>query len=299
MVDFAGGLEPGFGPYLEQQKVPLIGPSWTEFWGTTLGHKYVYEVDASLPTEFITQFAVAKALGGTKVGAIGEGTNFDKLWAYGAQLYGLQWYKDEQTLPTAPSFAAPCLALQQGGVNVLLSPFGDLTVKQIVDQCAAQGYHPIIIGQSATTNPDWLTDSNFVKAGGSISSFPWFQTSVPAIATFNQVMQKYDPAALTSTPAVTSLAWASMMVFEGAAKAANLGTGASGQQVITGLNTITNNNFGGLTPTLTYANGGNLQLPNCSWLIAKVGTAFQVANNGQRECIPYSEVLQGFGKLST
>jgi branched-chain amino acid transport system substrate-binding protein len=294
----------GWAPYAAKTNTPMIGANWNESWGTALAHPNVYEVDATLAAEYAQQFAYAKSLGATKVGGIWSpqsgGQYLPKAWAYLAPLSGLTFVKAVSANETSPSFAAPCLALKSAGVDVLVTPLGDQPYKQIVDQCAIQGFHPIVLGNSAQTNPDWLTDSNFSKAGGSISGFPWFDTSVPAIATFNQVMKQYDPAALTSVPAIAALSWATMQVFGAGAKAANFGSSPTSQELVAGLNSISNNTFGGLTPPLTYTNGGNIQVPRCTYVIYKgTDSAWHVLQNGSSKlfCVDQS-VVNRFAAIS-
>jgi branched-chain amino acid transport system substrate-binding protein len=288
----------GWGPYVEQAGVPVIGPSWDEGFGTTQSHANVYSIGSSQASQFVEQFQAAKYFGGTKAGSIfdpSQSSAVGKMIAFSATALplGISFYKAIGAAEQSPSFAAPCLALKQASVDVLVTPFADQPYKQIVDSCAAQGWKPIVLGDSAQTNPDWLTDSNFVKAGGSIEGFPWFDTSIPAIATFNQVMQQNDPSALHTVPLIAALVWATMEVFAAGAKAANLGNNATPQQLISGLNTISNNTFGGLTPPLTFSNGGNLKVTNCTYVIYK-GTdkSWHVLQNGSSVvfCLPQSDV---------
>ena len=64
--------------------------------------------------------------------------------------------------------------------------------------------------------------------------------------------------------------------------------------LVAGLDTFNGDTFGGLTPPLTYANGGNLQIPVCPYIVKVANGAFQLLNGGQRLCVPSAEVAKAF-----
>jgi branched-chain amino acid transport system substrate-binding protein len=282
----------GWLPTAEQLGVPVIGTGQVSQYGKTMGHKNVYIIDAIYPATWAMAMQAAKQLGGTKIGTAGDpaqgGTLDIPTFKAFASDFGMSFAKGVAAAATAPSYVAQCLALKQSGADTYQTPFETSAFLNFVDQCAAQGWHPVVVGQEAQNTGAWLKDPNFAKSGGSISSFPWFNTSVPAIATYNQVMQQYDPDALVNNPVIATQAWAIMQVFAGAAKAANLGPNATYAQLVSGLQTIKNDTFGGLTPPLTYANGGNLQPPTCGYIIKRDGSNWALLNNGQLLCVPYA-----------
>jgi len=78
---------------------------------------------------------------------------------------------------------------------------------------------------------------------------------------------KYSPG-LTSGQgygAVASIGWASGLVFAYAVQHGAVTPSSPGSAVIKGLDTVSNNTFGGFTPPLTYTAGKAAQVP-CSFV---------------------------------
>jgi branched-chain amino acid transport system substrate-binding protein len=281
-------------PNAAKQGVPLVGSNDAMY--TVVGRPDMFPVDTSLPAVFLLGVYAGEQLGGKKLGFAGDpaygGTIEIPGWKFGAGVYGLTFGKGALASATAPSYIAPCLALKQAGVDTFISSYEASAYKQFIDQCAEQGYHLIVAGQTAQVAPFWLTDPAFAKSGGSLDGFPWFDTSEPAVATFNDAIKQYDPSALNVSPTNASEAWATMVVFGAAAAAAHLGDNPTYAQMIAGFDTITNNTFGGITPPLTYANGGNLHSTNCGYVINSSGGKLSVFNNGNPVCVPAAAVSQ-------
>jgi branched-chain amino acid transport system substrate-binding protein len=189
----------------------------------------------------------------------------------------------------SPSLVAPCLALKGAGADVLASIVGDQPAKAFMDSCGTQNYQPIITGTSADLTPTWLKDPQFSKAVATLPTFPWWDTSVPAIANFNKVINQYDPSGLQVNPVVATMAWDTMLVFAAGAKAGHLGDNPTPAQLISGLGTINNETFGGLTPPLNYANGGNVVPPLCPFGAKIANGQFQLLNGGNRLCTSTAE----------
>jgi branched-chain amino acid transport system substrate-binding protein len=80
-----------------------------------------------------------------------------------------------------------------------------------------------------------------------------------------------------------------MTVFAAGAKAGNLGDNPTSAQLVTGLQTINNETFGGITPPLTYANGGNLTPPLCVHAAQVTNGQFKLLNGGQPICTTAAE----------
>jgi branched-chain amino acid transport system substrate-binding protein len=298
-LDIGGGQN--VGPYAASKNIPMVGGIYMDSWGTGISHPNVYMVSAHVFAEWAADMQVIKQLGGSKFGFVTyaqTGTTGEiSAFQYLAQQGGLPYKKTVTVSFTQPDYTAQCLALKQAGVDAINTSIPDQPLKTLLDQCAVQGYHPIMVGQEAQLSGIWLSDPNFAKSGGTIPTFPWFDTSVPAIQNYINVMKQYDPAALngaTGSQEAATEAWASMVVLGAAAKAGNVGPTSTPADLVRGLQTINGDTFGGLTPPLNYANGGNLNVPVCPYVVKVSNGQWQVLNNGQRLCIPSSEVSEAF-----
>jgi hypothetical protein len=166
-----------------------------------------------------------------------------------------------------------------------------------MDDCYSQGYKPIFVGQGEQANQDWLGDPAFAKSGASITGFLFTNTSTPAIAAYDEAMKEYFPSANKVVPLVTTTVWNAMVILGQGAANAHVGDNATPAQEIAGLNMITNDNHGGLTPPLTYANGGNTQLGGCTFSVITAGSQYQLAHNGQPGCITNTQAAGYYAAL--
>jgi branched-chain amino acid transport system substrate-binding protein len=298
---YGGGCIQNFGPYAALKSVPLIGGQFSASWGTTFGHPNVYQVDTSLFAEEGVLFQYAKMQGATKMGFVADvqtgSPTVAKAWTVAMESAGLPVVKSVVINDTSPSFVAPCLALKQANVDAIGDIIGDRPAKALMDSCATQGYQPMWTGQSIDFTSTFWHDPAFSKSISTIPEFPWWDNSVPAIANFNQVLQKYDPGYLSANPAAATEAWVIGTVFATALKNGHVGDNPTSAQVVAGLQTISNDTFGGLTPPLTFANGGNLTPPLCVYGAHVVNGQPALLNGGKQLCTPKALAVKIFDTL--
>jgi branched-chain amino acid transport system substrate-binding protein len=293
---FGLGCIQNLGPYAAQKHVPLIGAEFSNSYSASLGNANVYEVDTSLASEEAALWQFVKKAGATKMGFVTDvqtgGANTYKIWKQAVLDAGLTYTKAVTINDVSPNFVAPCLALKQTGADVIGSSIGDQPIKAFMDSCATQGFKPIVTGQSIDLTPTWLHDPAFDRAISTIPDFPWWDTTIPAVKTFNQVMAQYDPSALKVNPAGATNAWATMTVFAAGATAGHMGDNPTSAQLVAGLNTINNETFGGITPPLTYTNGGNLIPPLCVHAAQVTNGQFKLLNGGNTICTTAAEATK-------
>jgi hypothetical protein len=106
----------------------------------------------------------------------------------------------------------------------------------------------------------------------------------------DKAILQYDPQAFAVDPTSAVDGWVTMTVLGAAAKAGNLGDHPTSAALEAGLNTIKNDTFGGLTVPLTFANGAEVNPPNCDYWVKVNHGQFQVLNQGQPECVPVAEM---------
>jgi branched-chain amino acid transport system substrate-binding protein len=185
---------------------------------------------------------------------------------------------------TAPSYTAPCLAAKASGADGLIMTLANSTLTSVATQCNQQGYKPSVVGAVGSISlPTWTSNPAFNNASVQIDTFPWWDTSNPAAADFNKAMQEFDPTALQD-PSIAAETWAAAMLFEAAAKNANLGDNPTSSEIKTGLDSMSNDTLGGLTPPLTYTNGN--RIIKCGRFATVSNGAFQLLQNGQYFCSP-------------
>jgi branched-chain amino acid transport system substrate-binding protein len=154
---------------------------------------------------------------------------------------------------SATSYTAACLQLKSGGYDaVALNAFTDTDIRFAKD-CVQQGYHPLWITVGTALTPAFLTTPALSGVVVSLLDFPWFVNDSPATQKFQAALAKYEPGIqndqLNYSPNL-SAAYAAGVVFAEAASKATDPTKVS--DIISGLATIKNNDFGGLTPPLTF-----------------------------------------------
>jgi branched-chain amino acid transport system substrate-binding protein len=188
---------------------------------------------------------------------------------------------------TAPSYTAQCLAAKSSGATALILTMGASTETLVANQCNQQGFKPRILAlDGGVTLPEWTTTPAFNNAVVQVDTFPWWESSSNTqIAQFNEAMKKYYPAGLDN-PGLSAAMWASAMMFEDAAKSANLGNNPTSAQVIASLNKFNKSTNGGLTPPLTFTNGN--RNVNCGRFGEITNGKFKILNKGQFACAPAS-----------
>lgn len=185
---------------------------------------------------------------------------------------------------TAPNYTAPCLAAKDSGADGLIMTLANSTLTSVATQCNQQGYKPEVVGAVGSISlPTWTSNPAFNNASVQIDTFPWWDTSNPAIAEFNQAMQQYDPTALQD-PSIAASTWAAAMLFEEAAKNGNLGDNPTPADVTKALNSISNDTLGGLTAPLTFTNGN--RTIKCGRFAAISNGKFSLVQDGQYFCSP-------------
>jgi branched-chain amino acid transport system substrate-binding protein len=130
------------------------------------------------------------------------------------------------------------------------------TFHHFVNDCSAQGFHPIYVNTGAM-NKSSLSVSALEGMVGITWDLPAETTSNAAIQTMVSAVDAYQPGITDSDswgPNVSNT-WASGMLFAAAAKAGNLGDNATSAQVLNGLYALHAETLGGLAPPLTYVQG--------------------------------------------
>jgi branched-chain amino acid transport system substrate-binding protein len=248
-----------WAPYIAQAGVPVIGgldPS-----APFITNPDFFATGTTLPVEVVGEAALAKAEGKKKLGVMYCSetplcAQVVPLTKGAAALNGLG-FASAAVSSTAPSYAAPCLAMKNEGVDALNVADNASVVQRIVDACAQLGYKPVVVNETASVASNWLTDAGFQGAQLS-SSNPWYTDGAnPGVAAFLSALKKYAPSVQGSTAFSydTLYEWLAGTMFKAAAAAGNLSPTSSPAQVKQALYKLNGTTLGGMAPPLVITPG--------------------------------------------
>jgi len=188
---------------------------------------------------------------------------------------------------SAASYTAQCLGAKGAGADGATVVAASNTALNVAESCASQGYKPVWVTTAGEMTTPWLAQSAVNGAIGDVQDAPWFDDSIPATKAMQAAISKYSPDVLTGQAfgATASIGWASGLVFAYAAQQEHLTPSSPSTAVITGLDTISNNTFGGFTPPLTYTAGKPAQVP-CSFVAGISGGKWTEPNGLKTICMP-------------
>jgi branched-chain amino acid transport system substrate-binding protein len=190
---------------------------------------------------------------------------------------------------SSAQYDSDCLKMKSLGANeVMLDslPPEDL---RIVPACAAQGYKPQWISGSAVLSSSFLQVPALVGTLAAYTAAPYFATTkqFPALKTYNQAINKYEPSAKTESDfgEQTLLGWLSGELFADAVTAAKVpaGKAVTSADVTKGLYALKNETLDGLTGPLNFTKGkGNYE--KCFYDVA-IATGKFIAPSNKVQCL--------------
>ena len=255
--------------YINQKQVPVIGNEGGSTWFYDSPYFFPHGVSGREP--FVEGYFAAPALSGAadgkkKVALLScleapicrdvKGKGPDAAKKYGLDLV----YNAEGSL-TQPDFTSHCLRAQSAGAEIFAVAMDGNTLHRVARSCAAVNYHPVYVTLTLALRTDFDTDPDMERFVGAVWSRAWFDTSVPAMQEFHASLKRYG-AGLLPSPG-SAFGWAAAKVFEQAAQ--KIGDNPTAAQVLEGLWSIRNNDFGGLTPPLTFTRGQPVKPYLCFW----------------------------------
>jgi branched-chain amino acid transport system substrate-binding protein len=184
---------------------------------------------------------------------------------------------------TATSYTAQCLQLQQQDVDYAQLNFTTAAAAKFVEDCQAQNYNPTWGSSEQAIGKD-LLDVPDITLYGPAYAFPSVAEN-PVVATFRDAMGKYakDDNWKEGT---ASFAWSGLEVLRKAL--AGVGPSPSRKDVTAALNTIKNEDLGGLLPNkITFTAGKPTAFGShpCSFVVG-IKDGKTTAPNGLRPVCP-------------
>jgi len=158
---------------------------------------------------------------------------------------------------TAPDYIAPCLSFEEKGVDAVFSAVNSDVVPRIAASCADQGYEPIEIASSATTQKSWTDDPNLDGAVFAGTNAVYTDESVPGVKSFLDALAEYAPEVPESPQFSYPLLypWAGGELFKAAAEAGEVSPTSTGADVVAGLHLLEDETLDGIAPPLNFPEG--------------------------------------------
>jgi branched-chain amino acid transport system substrate-binding protein len=289
ILDLSDDLESTWAKVVDAAKVPVIGQSESPNFGTDPNFYSAGTTVGPLIWGELKAAALGKV---TKVGALycaeiaACSQTVPLLTTLGKPLNIAVAYSAKVS-SSAVSYTAQCLGAKGAGANGATVVAASNTALTVAESCATQGYKPVWVTTAGEMTTPWLQQSAVNGAIGNVQDAPWFDDSIPATKAMQAAIAKYSPSVTTSQSfgAVASIGWAAGLVFGYAAEQEHLTPSAPSTAVITGLDTISNNTFGGFTPPLTYTAGKPAQVA-CSFIAGISNGKWTEPNGLKTVCMP-------------
>jgi branched-chain amino acid transport system substrate-binding protein len=287
---FADG---SFASYIASAGVPVLGglPASIPF----LTNPDFFATGATLPVQTIGVSGLAKAAGSKKLGVMYCSetplcAQFIPIAKAAAQLSGLG-FASVAISSTAPSYAAPCLAMKGDGVDALFVADNAAIVQRVVAACAQQGYKPAVVTETGEAATTWLHDPNFNGAILASSNPGYTDSSNPGVAAFLAALKKYDPRLIPSTAFTYDVfyPWIAGQLFETATKAGNLTPSSTPAEVKQALYKVSGTTLGGLSSPLPITAGKPVFSP-CYYGVTIKNGAYANLNGGKPTCLTTAQV---------
>lgn len=292
VIAFVGNLMPltvqASVSYLQQQDIPVIGgdASSATWWQSPVLFPQGSSDIGSDQAVFTIKAASAK--GYTKMGVLycvedptcSNGTQ-SLIQSGGGQQAGVTTVYSSSFSITQPDFTAQCLDAQQAGATLIYFAGDGDSLIRMANDCAAQGYKPLYVGDSLAITANLASDPNLNGLLAGQTNFPWMDSYTPAQATYQQAVKQYDPQLAGS--ATTAGEWAAGMLAVAASK--DLTSTPTSAEFFQGLWSIKDNNLGGLAPPLTFNQNAPATPSNCFFLMTLQNGQFVDLQNGNSQCV--------------
>jgi|SRR5579875_97809 branched-chain amino acid transport system substrate-binding protein len=289
ILDLSDDQESTWAKVPDAAKVPVIGQAESPTFGTDPNF---YSVGTTVEPLIWGELKAASLAKVTEVGAMycaeiaSCSQTVPLITAIGKSLNIALAYSAKVS-SSAVSYTAQCLGAKGAGANGATVVAASNTALNVAESCAAQGYKPVWVTTAGEMTTPWLQQPAVNGAVGDVQDAPWFDDSIPATKAMQAAIAKYSPSVTGSQAfgAVASIGWAAGLVFGYAAEQAHLTPSSPSTAVITALDTVKDNTFGGFTPPLTYTAGKAAQVP-CSFVVGISGGKWTEPIGLKTVCMP-------------
>lgn len=274
--------------YLEGKRVPVLGSEAGSPWMNSSPMFFPQQAsDARLALSFADGYAtIARDLGLSKIALLScaeiqgcqtstQGGPFRDA--------GLNVVYEARASLAQPSYTSQCLSARDKGAEIVVIGLDAQSAQRVADNCKSVGYTPKfgIVPQAVTLA--LASKSTFAGALVVLQTAPWFQTSIPGVAEFQQAMSTLAPGVEQNGSSIQG--WTSAKMFEAAAR--NTGNPTTSAGILEGLYKLSGDDLGGLTYPLTFTEGAANNAgasPPCWWDVRIDGGKFVSPDGGKRHC---------------
>ena len=183
---------------------------------------------------------------------------------------------------TASDFTANCTAAKSSNTPMMtLFTIGAADV-EFADQCASLGYHPLYGIIDPLVIPSMLTDPNLNGMVETSATAPFFDTAVGGVVAFRSTIAKYGSG--EKPDSIGMLGWTAAMLFQAATASLPASGKVTAAEILKGLDSIKDNDLGGITGPLTFRAGHDAPMQNCFWILRQENGKVVLADKGLRTC---------------
>lgn len=289
IVGAQASYESGYADYLKQNNIPLIGDGLYNDVSYTYANAYPQGTTELADIYNMTALGTQKGLNKLAIMYCAEApacSESNPLLNQDVKQQGAGVVYSASVSAAAPNYTAQCLGAKDAGADSLFIGDSTLVALRIAGDCAQQGVHlPVvnyglgITAQLATPLMDGMMGVEPVM--------PYFNTSSPAISTMVAALNKYAPGVVggTSYGMSESYAWASGLLFTAGAEAAHATGNLTSAELTKGLDSLSNETLGGMTPPLSFAAGQDHHV-SCSFVIGLANSKFDMPQGDKLLCAP-------------
>jgi branched-chain amino acid transport system substrate-binding protein len=270
VLDLSEDQESTWAPAVDAAGVPVIGQAESPVFGTDpnfypTGTTVVPLIWGELKAASLKHVTGLAAFYCAEIASCSQ--TVPLVTAVGAPL-GVKLKYSAKVSSSAASYTPQCLGAKNAGANGGTAVVAGQTGLLLAESCAAQGFKPVWVTTGGEMTTPWLTQPAVNGAIGNVQDVPWFDNSIPATKFMQASIKTYSPSLPTSSSfgANATQAWAAAVVFGAVATTGGIGPNSTPAQLITALHHVSGNNFGGVTPPLTYTAGKPTTVP-CSFVV--------------------------------
>ena len=287
-----GSLVSGYGDYLKQQGIPVLGGNLYTLDWITNPVLYPQGITVIQGTQALVD--VAKNNGYKKIGAIAcseavQCSAGNSLIKSNAQKAGIDFVYNGLVSSTAPDYTATCLAAKSAGADILalLIPTADEGNKIAAD-CARQNYKPGWDIPGEAIGPGYTKTNAFNNAYNASGVQPWFSKD-KSMKDYQAAMKKYSNINFKTAeePLLSNDAWVSGLMLQQAVKNSAATGLPTTQDIINGLAKFDNETLGGLTGGLTFTNNSS-KAQYCYFTIKIQNQKFVLPDGTKPSCVAQS-----------
>jgi branched-chain amino acid transport system substrate-binding protein len=277
----------GSTAYLKAHKVPTIGGTG----GETYGSPYFYPLAAtgrnlivanygmlstSLTPDQKAHVAIQTCVEASICSSFGTDDAISIATSLGLQVV----YKAVASL-VQPDYTASCQSAKRAGAQAFFVVGDGGMLTRTIRSCTRVGFSPQYGSSPVALAPNIPEDPTVDGLILGATTFPWMIASNPVAKAYVAALTKYSPGVLPSGSG--AVGWAAWLAFEYALRAGVPDNPASAD-VVSGLNQIKNQTFGGFTAPLTFGPDRDQPSPSCWWTITVHERQFISTDGGKRNC---------------